>query len=120
MLLCLSRYRWERGWHHHRRRREDSVNLAGDVTLEAPQDLPPALALRGAPGYVFSGAFIPAHPPERQHVQRPVCVPVASAVEAVAHRLARGGRKRGHAAHAGEGCLTLEPFGIVSDGDQQR
>src|SRR5215213_8387663 len=120
MLLCLSRYRWKRGWRQERWRREDSVNLAGDVALEAPQDLPSALALRGAPGYVFSGAFVPAHPPERQHVQRPVCVPVASAVEAVANRLARGGLKRGHAAQAGEGRLALKPFGVVSDGDQQR
>ena len=49
-------------------------------------------------------------------MQRPVAVSTASAVEAVAHCLARGGRHWSHAAQKGEGRLALEPLRVVSDG----
>src|SRR5215213_7420281 len=42
----------------------------------------------------LSSAFVPAHPPECQHVQRPVCAPLAaSSGKTVRHRLNRGGNR---------------------------
>ncbi len=85
-ILCLSRHRNGRRWGP--RSHEDPVDLAGHVPLQAPQDFSLSLALGAAPCDVLAGAFVPAHLPGRQCVQRPV----VATIEAIAHRLARGGR----------------------------
>ena len=80
-----------------------------------------ALALLCAPRDVFLlRATISAHPGKTDHIQRTVSLPVATAVEAVAHYLSRGGFHGRHSAKTGEGGLTPQPLGIVPGHDQQR
>src|SRR5712692_5356306 len=72
--------------------RERGVDLAGDVALQAADDLALGLALAGAPRDVLSGRLVPAHADEDDAVEGGVGLAVAAAVEPVADRLARGGR----------------------------
>src|SRR5215213_10115646 len=87
----------------NRRRDQDALNLPGDVALEAADDLSLALAFRGAPCDVLLGATISSHPSQTDHVQRLVGVPVATAVEAVAHYLSRESFHGRHSAQTSEG-----------------
>src|SRR5688572_7983039 len=63
--------------------RERAVDLAGDVALEAADDLGLGLALGGAALCVCSGALAVAQAADGDHVQRAVGVAVAAVVEAV-------------------------------------
>src|SRR3954471_21042008 len=63
---------------------EGVVELAGDVALEAADDLGLGLAFGGAPRGVSAGAFAVAQATDGDHVQRAVGVAVAAVVEAVA------------------------------------
>jgi hypothetical protein len=56
---------------------QHTVNLPGEVTLEAADDLSLALAFRGAPRDVLLRATISAHPSQADHVQSSVGLPVA-------------------------------------------
>ena len=70
------------------------VDLAGDVALEAADDLSGGLALAGAPGHVGLGARVGGHPDEDDSPEGGVGLPVSGVVEAVAALLA-GGRVDG-------------------------
>ena len=87
-------------------RDQHAVGLPGDVAFEAADNLSLALALRSAPSDVLARARISPHTSQTNHLQRTVGVPVATAVEAVAHYLSRGGFHRRHSAEAGEGSLV--------------
>src|SRR4051794_3568231 len=63
---------------------ERVVELAGDVALEAADDLGLGLALGGAAFGVGACAFAIAQAADGDHVQRAVGVAVAAVVEAVA------------------------------------
>src|SRR5215203_7475205 len=95
------------------RRDQHALNLPGNVALEAADDLSLALAFCGTPCDVLLGATISSHSSQTDHVQRSVGLPVATAVETVAHYLPRGGFHRRHSAQTGEGGLTPQPLGIV-------
>ena len=58
-------------------RDQHAVCLPGDVALQAADDLSLALALRGAPRYVFLCSTISPHPSQADHVQRTVGLSVA-------------------------------------------
>src|SRR6266487_3156609 len=78
---------------------EVAVDLAGDIPLQAADDLPLRQALLGAPLDVGAGSRVGPHPGDHDPPQRLVGLAVAAAVEPVpAGDLAGGGRDRGDAA----------------------
>jgi hypothetical protein len=95
------------------------VDLAGDVALEAAQDVELGQALLGAPFHVGPGRWVAAHPDQGDAPQGVVGLAVAAAVESVAVGAARGRGDGGGAAQVGEGGLAMEPLGVVAGGDQQ-
>jgi hypothetical protein len=82
-----------------------AVDLAGEVALEASADLSEGASFGASAFDVGAGAGVHAHAGDDGHVQRAVQAPVAAAVDAVADRVAGGGRDRVHAGEAGEGGL---------------
>src|SRR6266545_1150007 len=66
------------------------VDLAGDVALEAADDVLFGLALLGAPLDVVLGWLVAGHPRQGDHPQGVVGLPVTAAVEAVPGGLAGG------------------------------
>ena len=114
-LLCLSRA-------HGRIHRpgELSVELAGDVALEAAADFRWGLSLGGAPGDVGAGAGAAAHPDQRDGVDGAVQRPVAAAVEPVPDGLAAAGRERAGAAQRGEGGFAAAAAGVGEADDGLR
>src|SRR5947207_8720861 len=111
-LVCL-----RRGWHSLAAgAAEGVVDLAGDVALEAADDLFPGLALGGAPGRVGLGARVVGQAGHGDRPQRGVGLPVAAAVEPVAELLAGGGIDRAGAAQRGEAGLAADPAGVVAGG----
>jgi len=74
-----------------------AVELPGDVTLEAANDLFLRLALSGSLGHVGTGAFIPCEAVEDHGEERTVGLAVPAPVEAVA-LVAAGGRLDGRGA----------------------
>src|SRR6266540_5420516 len=97
---------------------EHCEDLAGDVALEAAQDLLLGLALGGAPGEVVAGGLVPAQPDDHDAVQRRVGLAVTTAVQPVADGLARGGIHWRGAAEGGERGLAAQPHGVVAGGGQ--
>jgi hypothetical protein len=93
--------------------------LAGDVALDAADDLLTGLALSGAPGGVVAGGLVVAQPHDHDAVQRGVGLAVAAAVEPVPAGLAGGGLHRGGAAQRDERGLAAQPLGAVAGGDQE-
>src|SRR6266513_1361803 len=78
---------------------EVAVDLAGDIPLQAADDLPLRQALLGAPLDIGPGRGMRAHPGDHDPPQRLAGLAVAAAVEPVpAGDLAGGGRDRGDAA----------------------
>ena len=59
------------------------VGLAGDVALEAAQDLGLGLAFAGAPGHVVLGGLVAVHTNQGDTPQRVIGQPVAAAVQPV-------------------------------------
>ena len=74
------------------------VDLAGDVALEAAHDFALGLAFGGAAFDVGAGALAVAQAADGDQVQRAVGLAVTAVVEAMAGRLAGGGRDRARAA----------------------
>src|SRR4051812_49963607 len=64
-------------------RRESSIDLAGEVALEAADDLALGQALGGAAGDVVDGRLVPAHANDDGAVEGGVGLPVTAAVEPV-------------------------------------
>ena len=61
-------------------RQQDGVDLAGQVALEAADDLGLGLALGGAPGDIGAGGWIPAQAAQGEQLERAVRVAVAAPV----------------------------------------
>ena len=113
MLLCASSGRW--GW----RGQEQGVDLAGDVALEAAQDLAFAEAFGGAALDVASGWLVVPQSGYRDDVEGAVGGAVAASAEPVAAAgRAAVRRLRCDAAQLGEGGLASEPLGVVAGGDE--
>src|SRR4029077_5994403 len=93
---------------------ESRVDLAGDVALEAPDDLPSQEPLGGSPSHVLLGARVAGEPDHDDPPERIVGDAVAAVVEAMAVRLAgRGGHGR-DPTEAGERRLGSHPFWVVA------
>ena len=94
-------------------------DLARDVAFEAAHDFALGLAFCGAALDVGAGALAVAKPADGDQVKRPVGLAVAAVVEAVAGRLARGGRDRAGAAEHRERALAAESLDVLPGGDEQ-
>lgn len=95
------------------------VDLAGDVALEAADDL----ALGGSFGFASSGvgacAWAEAEAADRGEVEGAVGLSLAAAVEPVALRHAGARGERRDAAEHREAGLAAQPLGVVAGGDEQ-
>src|SRR5215212_4932013 len=98
---------------------EGVVDLAGEVALDAADDLGFGQALFGPPFDIGAGAGTEPHPDDHGQVQGPVGVAVPAAVQPVPAGLARAGRDGGDPAQVGEGGLAAEPLGVLAGGCQQ-
>src|SRR4051794_32273044 len=94
------------------RRGQGSVELAGDVALEAAPDLLGGLAFGAAAGDVGAGGRAAAHPGGGDGVDCAVECPVAALAEPVAHGPAAAGRQRAGAGQRGECGLVAAPAGV--------
>lgn len=88
---------------------ELAVELAGDVTLQAPLDLSRGSTLLGAGFDAGPHHWVEPDPVDHDGVKRPVELSTAEAVQPVAIRDSRGSRDGGRAGEHGECRLTLEP-----------
>src|SRR4028119_1069669 len=104
-----------RGW-------ESSVDLAGEVALEAADDLALRQALGGAAGDVVDRRLVPASSNDDGAVEGGVGLSVALAIQTVAAVGPSGvGGDGAGAAQMGEGCpdqLQADAVGVVPGGDQ--
>src|SRR5215469_5471429 len=87
---------------------ELAVELAGDVSLEAPLDLAHGLALGGAAGDICPGGWVPAGASQHDGVQGAVELPVARSAEAVPDDAAAGCLDRRRPGELGEGRLGAD------------
>jgi hypothetical protein len=104
MLLCLSSRRW--------RVFEESVEVAGEVALEAAGGFAAALSFADSPLDVVDGRLVDSASGEDDMVEGPVELSVAAAVESVADGLAGRGRDRGGAGEPGEGGFACETAAV--------
>src|SRR6266849_44621 len=95
---------------------EGVVELAGDVALEAADDLGFGQALGGATVGVGAGASAVAEPADSDQVECAVGFAVAAAVEPVSARASGGGGDRTGAAWLGEGAVVGEPLDVLAGG----
>jgi hypothetical protein len=95
------------------------VGLAGDVALEAADDLGLGLALGDAALGVGAAALAVAQADDGDHVQGAVGVSVAVGVESMTVAAAAGDRDRAGAAERGEGAVVAGSFDVLSGGDEQ-
>src|SRR5215210_261552 len=93
---------------------EQGEDLAGNVALEAADDLLAGLVLGCTASSVGAGGFMPPQTDDHDAVEGGVGLPVAAAVEPVADGLARGCFNRGGAAERGERGVTVQPVRVVS------
>src|SRR5436305_2908576 len=93
--------------------------FAGDVALEAAEDLAFVEAVGGALGGVGLGALAVAEAADGDHVERSVGLSVAAGVEAVAVGAAGACLDRGGAADLGEGCFAVEAVDVLAGGDEE-
>src|SRR5664279_6453101 len=98
---------------------QDVVDLAGDVALEATDDLGLGLALGESAGHVSLGRLVPAQSDHDDAVQGCVGLAITTAVEPVALSLARGCGDGVRSAERGEGGLGPEPVRVVSGGEEE-
>src|SRR5215467_10958368 len=90
---------------------EVAVDLAGDIPLQAADDLPLRQAFLDAPLDVGAGSGMGPHPGDHDPPQRLVGFAVAAAVEPVpAGDLAGGGRDRGDATQVRPRAFAAQPF----------
>src|SRR5712691_6645455 len=86
---------------------EGVVGLAGDVALEAAEDLASVESVGFAFGGVGAGAGVVAEAADGDHVECSVGLAVAAVVEAVAGGAAGAGLDRGGGAELGEGGFAV-------------
>src|SRR3954451_7145069 len=98
---------------------EGVVGLAGDVALEAADDLLVGLALGNPALRVGARALAVTQAADGDHVQRAVGVAVAAVVETVAVAAAGGDRDRAGAAEGGEGSVAAQAIDVLAGGQQQ-
>src|SRR5664279_3154363 len=89
------------------------VDLAGEVALEAAQDLLGGLAFGEPALHVGLGRLVVAQSGDHGPMQGGIGLPVAAAVEPVPGGLARGGRDRVGAAQRGETGLAVDAVRVV-------
>src|SRR5690349_5850653 len=104
---------WRFGWWG-----DESVELTGDVALEAADGFSAGIALGEASGEVGAGRSVPAQAGYHDGVQGAVGTPVTTTVESAAAGLARGSLDRADAAQSGEGCLAVQTLGVVAGRDE--
>ena len=97
--------------------REDAVDFAGHVALQAAHDLTLGQPFLGSARDVGSGSLVGAHSAHDDHVQGGVGLAVAATVETVALRLPTRCGDRADAAHHGEARLGVEPVRVIPNGD---
>ena len=97
---------------------EGGVDLAGDVALEAAEDLALGLAFGRAALRVGACALAVAQTADSDQVQGPVGLAVAAVVEAVAGGLAGGRGDWAGAAEGSEGCFAVEAVDVLAGGDE--
>src|SRR6266480_7851054 len=102
------------------RRAQAGVDLAGDVTLEAADDLLLGQAFLAAPVDVGAGRRVRAHPRDHDPPQGVVGLAVAAGVEAVTGDFPRRCGDRGSRAQVRPGGLGAEPLRMVPGGDEQQ
>src|SRR6266496_4406527 len=98
---------------------EGVVELAGDVALEAADDLGFAQALGGAAVGVGAGASTVAEPADGDQVERSVGLAVAAAAEPVSARASGGGGDWTGSAETGEGAVVRKPLDVLAGGGEQ-
>src|SRR5438093_7458260 len=98
---------------------ERLVDLAGDVALEAADDLAAVEAFGFASLGVGAGAGVVAEAADGDHVECAVGLAVAAVVEAVAAGAAAAGLDRGGGAELGEGRFAAEALDVLAGGDEQ-
>jgi hypothetical protein len=77
MLLCLSRRRFGVLWHT-----ELAIELANNIALQAPRDLPFALALGGTFDHIALCGFVIAHSGDSNAVEGGIGLAVTAALSA--------------------------------------
>ena len=96
------------------------VDLPGDVSLQAADDLGLGLPFAGAALDVGAGGRVRAHTGEHDPPQGVVGLAVAAGVEPVAGDFPRRGGDRGGGAQVRPGGLGAESPGVVPGGDEQQ
>ena len=96
------------------------IDLAGDVTLAAADDLGLGFSFCGAALGAGAGDRVRAHAGEHDPPQSVAGLAPATGVEPVADGLARGCRDRSGSAQVRPGGLAAQPPGMVSRGDEQQ
>src|SRR6186997_2071427 len=92
---------------------EAVVGLAGDVALEAAEDLASVEAVGGPFCRVGAGALAVAESADRDHGEGSIGLSIAAVVEAVAGGAAGAGWDRGGAADFGECCFAAEAIDVL-------
>src|SRR5450830_430613 len=96
------------------------ADLAGDVALEAADDLSLGQALARAPLDVVAGRLVVSHPHDCDDVEGAVRRVVAPTAEAVSPGGSSAARRLGcDAAELGEGCFVADPVGVVAGCDEE-
>ncbi len=96
------------------------VDLAGDVPLEAADDLLLGQAFLWAPGGVGAGGGAGAHPGDHDPPQGMVGLAVPARIEAVPTDLPGRGRDRRGPAQVRPGGLAAQPPGVVPGGGERQ
>ena len=97
---------------------EDGEDLAGDVALEASDDLGLGQPFGGASGGVGPGAGVVTQPAKYDDVEGVVRPAVAATVESVAVGPPAAGRDRSNPAQMRERGLRAQPVGVVTGSDE--
>ena len=99
---------------------EVAVGLAGDVALQAADDLSFRQSLGGAPLDLGAGGGVAAHPGDHDAPQGVVGLAVAAGVEPAAGELPRRGGDRGGRAQVRPGGLRAQALRVVPGGGQEQ
>jgi hypothetical protein len=99
---------------------EGSVEVPGEVTLDAPSDLGTGTSFGETLGEICLRGRVATHPCDRDDMERLVQAPVSAAVEAVPRGVAARRRDRVHASERGEGGVVSDSAGVGPSGEDDR